>query len=82
MKTIDADLKQLATIKYGGEDFHLTEVAYEDVEKINDAEDKAEATFELLASAGIPQRISKKLSLGTIKQLEELLVGDLKTEKK
>ena len=82
VETIDADLKTLATIKFGKDSFTLTELAFEDIEKINEAEDQQVAVFDLIAKAGIPKRVSKKLSIGVIKRIEGLLVGELKTEKK
>lgn len=82
MKTIEADLKVLANIKFQGAEYQLHEINFEQILGIKDAEDQQEAVFDLIESAGIPKDVCKKMSLSTIKQIESLLTGDLKSEKK
>ena len=82
MKTIEADLKVLANINFAGKVYQLREVNFEQILSLQDSDDQQEATFDLIECAGIPKDVSKKLSLGTIKQIEKLLVGELSAEKK
>lgn len=82
MKSIEADLKVLANINFSGKVYQLREVNYEQLVKVHEMEDKQEATFDLIEEAGVPKDVAKRLSLGTIKQIEKLLIGDLSAEKK
>lgn len=82
MKTIDADLKVLAKINFAGKSYDLREINFEEIMQLNEQEDKTEATFDLFQKAGIPKEVSKQMGVSTIKQIEQLLVGELQTEKK
>lgn len=82
MIEINADLKVLAKIKVGGLDYELTEVKFEDIVAISDSDDNNEALLDIIEKSGIPKDVSRKFSPSTLKKIEEVLVGDLKQEKK
>lgn len=82
MKEINADLKVLANIKFAGQSYQLREISFGEIVGVKDKEDQTEATFDLIEQAGIPKEVSKKLSISVIKEIEQLLIGEINSAKK
>lgn len=82
MKEINADLKVLANIKFAGKSYQLREISFGEIVGVKDKEDQTEATFDLIEQAGIPKEVSKKLSISVIKEIEQLLIGEINSAKK
>lgn len=81
MKVFEADLKVVAKVKAGGSEYEIRELPVDYLLSLEDAEDKKQLAFEVLAQAGLPKDVSMKLSLQTIKQLQELLTGEAPEKK-
>lgn len=82
MKEINADLKEIAKITVGNKFYNLREVDYETLISLKDKDDTQEALFDLIEAAGLPKEVSKKMSIQNIKDIEQLLIGDLESKKK
>lgn len=81
MKVFEADLKVVAKVKAGGSEYEIRELPVDYLLSLESIEDKKELAFDVLEKAGLPKSVSMKLSLQTIKQLQELLTGEAPEKK-
>ena len=78
VKNINLDYKILAKISFKGETYELKELPFDFLESFQDIDEKnqKEATFQILERAGIPSDVSRQFSLGALKQMQGLLIGE------
>lgn len=81
MIELNGDLKVVAKIKKDGKEYELREVSIDDLQKINEMEDKNEALFWIFEKGGLPKEVSKSLSVSVLQQLEKALIGETGAKK-